>query len=108
MAVLIIFLTSKDGTLLIEVFARGIRQNPPADWKLILAGPSQSEQECNHYLLHLRQLAKSLPIEFSVNPDFPTLKNIYSQSKLYWHAAGYGIDESKNPEKAEHFGISLS
>jgi len=99
-------LNLKRQDLLIEVFAKFIRQNPATDWKLILAGSSQGEQNCNHYLLHLRQLAKSLPIEFSVNPDFPTLKNIYSQSKLYWHAAGYGIDESINPEKTEHFGIS--
>lgn len=99
-------LNLKRQDLLIEVFSRFVNQNPRTDWKLILAGSSQGEPSRNHYLLHLRQLAGSLPIEFSVNPDFQTLKNIYSQSKLYWHAAGYGINESENPENTEHFGIS--
>jgi glycosyltransferase involved in cell wall biosynthesis len=99
-------LNLKRQDLLIEIFDKFIHQNPKTDWKLILAGSSQSEQNCNHYLLHLRHLAENLPIKFCINPDFSTLKDIYSQSKIYWHAAGYGVDESENPEKSEHFGIA--
>jgi len=35
-----------------------------------------------------------------------TLKDIYSKSSLYWHAAGFGVDESESPQHVEHFGIS--
>ena len=42
-----------------------------------------------------------------VNPDFPTLKKLYSQSKIYWHAAGYGVNENINPQNTEHFGITV-
>jgi glycosyltransferase involved in cell wall biosynthesis len=99
-------LNLKRQDLLIEVFTSFFRQNPQTNWKLILAGSSQSDPGQNHYLLHLRNLAQNLPIEFCVNPDFQTLKDIYSKSILYWHAAGYGINEQDNPEKTEHFGIS--
>jgi glycosyltransferase involved in cell wall biosynthesis len=30
----------------------------------------------------------------------------YKKSKIYWHAAGYGIDQWQQPEKVEHFGIT--
>jgi hypothetical protein len=34
------------------------------------------------------------------------LCNLYGKSQIYWHAAGFEIDEHKNPELTEHFGIS--
>ena len=99
-------LNLKRQDLLIDVFAKFVHQNPQTDWKLILAGSSQGDPDRNHYLLHLRNLAQNLPIEFSVNPDFQTLKDIYSKSSLYWHTAGFGVDESESPQHVEHFGIS--
>ena len=34
------------------------------------------------------------------------IRNYYGKSRVYWHATGFGEDETKNPEKMEHFGIS--
>ncbi len=34
------------------------------------------------------------------------LKQILERAKIFWHAAGYGEDEEKNPGSAEHFGQS--
>jgi glycosyltransferase involved in cell wall biosynthesis len=47
-----------------------------------------------------------LPIEFAVGVSYDKLCELYSRATIYWHAAGYGIDEKKNPELTEHFGIS--
>ena len=30
----------------------------------------------------------------------------YGQAKIYWHATGYGLDETTNPQAMEHLGIS--
>ena len=99
-------LNSKKQDLMIEVFAKFIKQNPGTDWKLILMGGSRLSETENHYLLHLKNLATNLPVEFIINPDFEKLKQIYSISKIYWHAAGYGVDQNIHPELCEHFGIS--
>ena len=33
-------------------------------------------------------------------------RQIYKRAKIYWHAAGFGQDLEKFPERAEHFGIT--
>jgi glycosyltransferase involved in cell wall biosynthesis len=99
-------LNSKKQDVLIETFEKFVKQNPNTDWKLILMGGSRQEESNNHYLIYLKSLAKNLPIEFIVNPDFTKLKHIYSISKIYWHAAGYDVDQKIHPEQCEHFGIT--
>lgn len=64
-------------------------------------------QKKNSYLNYLKQNAQNLPVEFSVNPNFKDLKEIYSKSKIYWHAAGFDVDENKHPENTEHFGMTV-
>lgn len=99
-------LNSKKQDILINVFSKFINQNPTTDWKLILMGGSLQSELNNHYLIYLKNLAIHLPVEFIVNPDFEKLKQIYSISKIYWHAAGYGIDQTEHPELCEHFGMT--
>lgn len=93
-------LNTKHQDMLIRAF-KEISPKLPG-WKLILAGGSSSEE----WLSKLKQLAEGLPVEFKVNATYPDLCNLYSRAKIYWHAAGYGEDEIKNPELTEHFGIS--
>lgn len=71
-------------------------------WKLILAGASSSTK----WVTQLQQSASGLPIEFVINASYADLCKLYAVSRIYWHAAGFGIDEVKNPELTEHFGIS--
>lgn len=99
-------LNYKKQDILINVFSQFVAQNPNTDWKLILMGSSLQSESDNHYLLHLKSLAQNLPVEFIVNPDFIKLKQIFSVSKIYWHAAGYGIDQNQHPENCEHFGMT--
>lgn len=72
------------------------------DWSLVLAGGSASDA----WITHLKELTTGLPIEFMVNAKYGDLMDVYARAKIYWHAAGYGVDEAKNPELTEHFGIS--
>lgn len=74
-------------------------------WKLILTGGS--EVGATDFLKKLHKEANGYPIEILENPDFKSLKDIYSRAKIFWSASGYGIDEKKSPNRLEHFGITV-
>lgn len=99
-------LNAKKQDILIEAFKRLCHQQERLDWKLILLGGSLLSEETNSFLKYLRKLARGYPVEFLINPSFEVLKNYYSEAKIYWHAAGFGVDEDNHPEATEHFGIS--
>ena len=74
------------------------------NWKLVLVvGLHEMDMP---KLKKLQLKGKGYPIEFLRNANKDKLSKIYSKSKIYWHASGYGEDLERNPELAEHFGIS--
>jgi len=75
------------------------------NYRLVLAGGVKGEGG-KVYLKKLQREAGSLPVDFIANPDFNKLKQLYAQAQIFWHAAGYGVDEMENPEKVEHFGMT--
>lgn len=93
-------LNTKHQDILIEAFKLLSPQIP--GWKLVLAGASSSDD----FMTKLINKSVGLPIEFAVNVSHNDLITLYQKSTIYWHAAGYGVDEVKNPELTEHFGIS--
>lgn len=74
------------------------------NWKFVLAVSVKKEDEKEFN--KLKESVKKYPIEFLINKSNDELWDIYSKSKIYWHASGYGEDLEKFPEYAEHFGIS--
>jgi glycosyltransferase involved in cell wall biosynthesis len=93
-------LNTKKQDILIKAWQQLSPQLP--GWKLVLAGACSSDE----WLGKLQQQAAGQSIEFHANASHDELSNLYARAKLYWHAAGYGIDETKNPELTEHFGIT--
>lgn len=93
-------LNAKKQDILIEAM-RELSPKLPG-WRLALSGGSSSDQ----WIANLKLKANGLPIDFYPNATHEKLAELYSTSRIYWHAAGYGIDEHKNPELTEHFGIS--
>ncbi|MFH2019546.1 MAG: glycosyltransferase family 4 protein [bacterium] len=87
-----------------DVLIKAFRELSPSipGWKLVLVGASSSED----WISKLKKMATGLPIEFVLNATHEHLSELYAKAKIYWHAAGYEIDEQKNPELTEHFGIS--
>jgi len=98
-------LTEKRQDVLIEAFGKMINKGLE-NWKLVIVGGCSTEEKTNEILNNLKKMAKDLPVEIKVNLPFLELKNIYSKAKIFWHAAGFGADEQKNPEKVEHFGMT--
>jgi glycosyltransferase involved in cell wall biosynthesis len=75
------------------------------NWKLVLAGGT--DVGVGDYLTKLKDLSKNYPIEFYENLDFTEISKLYARSKIFWSAVGYGLNDAKEPEKVEHFGISV-
>jgi len=100
-------LNAKRQDILINAFKKLYIKNHLSGWKLILAGSSLENESTNLYLSHLKFTAKDLPIEFVVNQPFDTIKKLFSISKIYWHAAGFGVDEKTDPQSTEHFGMTV-
>jgi glycosyltransferase involved in cell wall biosynthesis len=74
------------------------------DWKFVLAVSVQEKDKDTFEAM--KKTAGGFPVEFLVNKNNDELWEIYSKAKIYWHASGFGEDLTKNPEYAEHFGIS--
>lgn len=73
-------------------------------WKFLLAaGVLEKDQKAFEVL---KKDIIRYPIEFVENASSNELAHLYARAKIYWHASGYGEDLEKNPELAEHFGIS--
>lgn len=89
--------------VLIDAFAT---LAPPEPWTLHLVGgvlPADGE-----HLATLRARAEGQRIVF--HPDAPAevLTNLQDRAALLWHAAGFGVDEHRHPERLEHFGIAVA
>lgn len=92
---------SKRQDVLVEAFR--LLSKTTNDYKLILAGGFMGDEQV---LKKLKKSAEGLNVEFIFNPDFNSLKELYSRAKFFWHAAGYEINEQTDPEKVEHFGMA--
>lgn len=93
----------KKQDVLIKVF-KNMADNGLKKWRLVLiVGLREEDQD---KLLELKKLSKGYPISFIENPSNKILWDYYQKSRIYWHASGFGEDLVKNPERAEHFGIS--
>jgi len=94
---------NKRHDILIDVFRKFYRGN--RDWKLVLAGGVEVGND--GFTDELRLMSKKLPVEIVESPSHSEISELLGVSKMFWSAAGYGIDEEKNPEKVEHFGITV-
>jgi len=95
-------LHSKRQDDLIRTFLHFHHQHP--EFKLILAGGVMPEDE--GYVDELRKAFPQPFIELKTNIPFAELKKLYGESLIYWHFAGFGVDESKHPEQVEHLGMT--
>lgn len=93
----------KKQDFLIDVFKSLVKQGVN-DYELILAVSFSKNNK--HLVDELKELAKGSKIKIYENVSFEKLSSLYQESKIYWHASGFGENLISNPEKAEHFGIT--
>lgn len=95
----------KKQEIMIEAFKKLCDQGTK-NWELHLAGGLGTEPTSLEYANQLKTLSKNYPIYFHFNESRQFIENLYLESKIYWHAAGFGENPNKNPIKFEHFGIT--
>lgn len=86
---------------------RAFRQLDGAGWSLHLAGAIYEGK--TRYAMYDKcvRLAEGLPVRFYPNASRVEIGRLYSQCACYWHGAGLGANPETEPEKFEHFGITV-
>jgi glycosyltransferase involved in cell wall biosynthesis len=99
-------LHAKRHDVMIEYFKK-LKKDIPllSEYKLILAGGLKEEDK--DYFNELQTLARDdTSIICKPNVPYEELVELYKKAQIYWHFAGFGVNESEHPERTEHFGIS--
>ena len=93
--------------VLLDAF-RQLREGLPAGspWEYHIAGSCGVDAAARLCLSGLRRAAEGLPVHFHPDASYAELSGLYSEATVFWHAAGFGVDEDRHPERAEHFGMS--
>jgi len=96
-------MNTKKPDILIAAF-KNLYDSGNKNWKLVIAGSYLPDDE--DFVDTLKKSTSGYPIEIVVNVPYSKLVSYYQKAKIYWHAAGFGEDLEKFPERAEHFGIT--
>jgi glycosyltransferase involved in cell wall biosynthesis len=94
---------SKGQEVLLRAFVEAQKKGKLANSTLHLVGTIDPGAE--RFVSELTQEAKGYPIRFHHDISQAELEKLYDRCGLFWHAAGWGIDDTKQPEKVEHFGM---
>jgi glycosyltransferase involved in cell wall biosynthesis len=91
-----------------EVFKKMLKKYPDdmEDYKLYLVGGVDRRPDHIQYVKKIKDVAKNYPIKVITNIRWPLLVELFTKSRIFWHASGMGEDEKTSPEKFEHFGIT--
>ncbi len=95
---------SKRQDILVDVFKR-LYDKELRGWKLVLIGGSDVGR--SDYVEYLKEESRGYPIEILENLPFSEVKNFYGRAKIFWSASGFGVNVLQEPQKVEHFGISV-
>ncbi len=93
----------KKQKVMIDAF-KELVNNGLKDWEFIIVTGFSSEHK--NEFEKLKDEVGEYPVKFFVDKTNDKLWDIYSEAKIYWHAAGFDEDLISHPEFAEHFGIS--
>lgn len=77
-------------------------------WEYHIAGSASDDPTTRKYIQTLKEENRGYPIFFHINESHENLLQLYNRASIYWHGAGYGVDERKFPERTEHFGMSVA
>lgn len=98
------WLHAKKQDVLVSAFKKLCCFEEFKNWRLVLIGSVDKGGES--YFRRVQRIAEGYPISLFCNTSIVQLKEYYGKAKIYWHAAGFGEDLKRYPEKAEHFGLT--
>lgn len=71
-----------------------------------ICGGTHKEERNQNYLKLCYRAAEGYPIIIHPDINFNDLRELYAESKFFWHAAGLYENEEQSPEKFEHLGFT--
>lgn len=92
--------------VMIETFRELCRYND-RPIELHLAGSLPEDGGARQYFAGLQKMSEGLNVHFHVNASAHDLRSLYLQSDIYWHITGINDSIYINPERFEHFGITI-
>lgn len=90
---------------LVEAFKKIHKILP--DWEFHLVGSVNDAPIHRQYFEQVKLASRGYPIIIHENSSFEEMAEILGKAKIYWHAAGLGIDENRFPVMLEHFGLTV-
>jgi glycosyltransferase involved in cell wall biosynthesis len=93
--------------ILTEAFRLACRSDLQG-WEYHIVGNASTDRATRKMLDSLREKNKGYPVFFHVNCAFGLLHQLYNEATIFWHAAGYKVDEELHPENVEHFGMTTA
>lgn len=96
---------SKKQLDLMDAFARIEQRNAMEGWELALIGGCAAKDR--EYALAVKRAAVGHRASVHVNARGDVVERLLGAGSLFWHAAGFGEDPERHPERFEHFGIAL-
>lgn len=93
---------------MLRVFRRMVdRGQVPDGWEYHLVGNLHRNRLVDlEYFAELERLAEGYPVKILVDLSLDRLVEEYRRASIFWHAAGWGESERRQPEKFEHFGLT--
>lgn len=85
--------------VLVHAFRKMSNEDHAKGWKLVLIGSIDPGEDNERYAQEVANLAKDYPVKIIHDATFDLLRQYYAHASIYWHAAGFGIDEDKEPKK---------
>jgi len=96
---------SKKQLEMVSAFRDLVATGAAEGWSLhLVGGCSEADRG---YLDEVRAAAEGLPVVFHVDAPGAELAGLYGRASIFWHATGLGEDAEADPNRMEHFGISI-
>jgi glycosyltransferase involved in cell wall biosynthesis len=92
--------------VLIDAFKLLCDRHPHSSLEYHLLGSCSSDAASQSYLGELRRRAQGYPVVLHPNAPYTEVAEFYQEGTVFWHAAGFGVDENAHPERVEHFGMT--
>jgi glycosyltransferase involved in cell wall biosynthesis len=98
---------AKRQDILLEAFRALVKGHGVGDLELHFVGTISPDANSRRLFMEMRSASRGLPVYFHVNASAGVVAELYATSSFYWHATGYAQNERYNPQRFEHFGISV-
>jgi glycosyltransferase involved in cell wall biosynthesis len=89
---------------LVKAFRERVAPRLPG-WELVCVGTVGPPEE-RDYFREVEAAAVGAPVRLLTDASTADLRRVLAGAKVFWHAAGFGVDPLAEPHRLEHFGIA--